>query len=149
MSKVDLQRHLAEMYQMPGHKLRRVNQIIVAKFYSKCAGTDITPVQFSAMTAIAAEGEIDATRLSQMIAFDRSTLGAVIDRLEKRGAIKRSPHPSDRRIKILSLTDTGHEILEEVRPLVKSSQEDFLNMLDPKEREDLQRILQKIIDLSK
>lgn len=138
--------NLDSLYNTPGHRLRRAHQLIVSKFYEACAGISITPVQFAAMTAIESEGMTDATRLSSLIAFDRSTLGNVLDRMERKKLLIRTSHPTDRRIKLLSLTDQGKLLLEQARPHVEDSQEKFLQILDVKDREVLARILQQIID---
>ena len=70
---------------MPGHLIRRAHQISTALFAEECAGFDLTPVQYAALVAIKANPEVDATRLSALIAFDRSTIGGVLERLEAKG----------------------------------------------------------------
>lgn len=39
--------------------------------------------------------------------YDASTITSLIDRLEERGLVRRSPHPTDRRVKHISLTPAG------------------------------------------
>ena len=108
MSRADLD----ELYAKPGHLIRRCQQIAVGLFIDEAAGLgcDVTPVQYAAMTAVAANPDIDATRLSDLIAFDRSTLGNVIERLEAKGWIERRPGNEDRRTKRLRLTDAGTDL---------------------------------------
>ena len=67
------------VYTAPGYLFRRMQQIAVAIFMEECRDHDLTPVQFAALVAIHTHPGIDATRLSAVIAFDRSTLGNVID----------------------------------------------------------------------
>ena len=69
---------------MPGHLIRRAQQIAVAIFMEECAAYDLTPVQYAALVAIRENPGTDATRLSSLIALDRSTLGNVLERLEAR-----------------------------------------------------------------
>ncbi|WP_334191610.1 MarR family winged helix-turn-helix transcriptional regulator [Pararhodobacter sp.] len=133
------------LYDLPGHRIRRVNQIIVARFTERCQATGITPVQYAAMMAIRHEGATDATQISATIGFDRATLGSVLDRLEKRGLIARGAHPTDRRVKVISLTPAGNAALDEVHPLVLASQGDFMSLLDSDEQGQLMRLLDKII----
>jgi len=135
----------SNLYDLPGHRIRRVNQIIVARFTERCQATGITPVQYAAMMAIRHEGANDATQISAMIGFDRATLGSVLDRLEKRGLIVRGGHPTDRRVKVISLTPAGNLALDEVHPLVLASQGDFMSLLDPEEQQQLMTLLDKII----
>jgi DNA-binding MarR family transcriptional regulator len=141
----DWQEDLSRLYRAPGHLLRRANQAVVALFNARCHDSGLTPVQYAAMTAIAAEGKTDATRLSEAIGFDRATLGSVIDRLERRGLVTRKAHPGDRRMKLVALTDTGRDALHRVQPLVEQSHRDFLEPLTREEAETLLRLLTKLL----
>ena len=95
------------VYTAPGYLFRRMQQIAVAIFMEECRAFDLTPVQYAALVAIRTHPGIDATRLSAVIAFDRSTLGSVIERLEAKGYIERKPSREDKRVKLLYLTKTG------------------------------------------
>ena len=79
------------VYTKPGYLFRRMQQIAVAIFVEECKTHDLTPVQYAALVAIRTHPGIDATRLSAVIAFDRSTLGSVIERLEAKHYIERKP----------------------------------------------------------
>ena len=74
------------VYTAPGYLFRRMQQIAVALFVEECKAFDLTPVQYAALVAIHTHPGIDATRLSAVIAFDRSTLGSVIERLQAKSA---------------------------------------------------------------
>src|SRR3982751_677024 len=91
------------VYTKPGYLFRRMQQIAVALFVEECSAHDLTPVQFAALVAIHTHPGIDATRLSAVIAFDRSTLGNVIERLEAKTFIQRKPAREDKRVKLLYL----------------------------------------------
>src|SRR5215468_8222269 len=95
-----------QLYAKPGHLIRRSQQIAVALFLEEvsAAGHDITPVQFAALLAIQANPGIEATTLAALIAFDRSTLGNVIERLVGKDLVERTPDAQDRRVKRLALT---------------------------------------------
>src|ERR1700742_2192240 len=94
------------VYSAPGYLFRRMQQIAVSIFVEECRDHDLTPVQFAALVAIHTHPGIDATRLSAVIAFDRSTLGNVIERLETKQYIERKASSGDKRIKLLYLTRT-------------------------------------------
>src|SRR6202007_1190418 len=95
------------VYIAPGYLCRRMQQIAVAIFIEECKAFDLTPVQYAALIAIRTHPGIDATRLSAVIAFDRSTLGSVIERMEAKGYVERRPAPEDKRVKLLYLTKAG------------------------------------------
>ena len=136
-----------ELYAMPGHLFRRVNQISMAIFAEECAASGLTSVQFAALTAIRENPDVDATRLSSLIAFDRSTLGDVLERLETKGWISRSASPHDKRIKLLRLSPAGAKVLAEVEPDVRRVQQRLLEPLAPGDRARLMRMLARLIEL--
>src|ERR1700687_1693186 len=102
------------VYTAPGYLFRRMQQIAGSIFLEECRAYDLTPVQFAALVAISSHPGIDATRLSAVIAFDRSTLGNVIERLEAKAYIERKPAPEDKRVKLLYLTRTGIALLRDI-----------------------------------
>src|ERR1700716_792816 len=102
------------VYTAPGYLFRRMQQIAVAIFVEECRAFDLTPVQYASLIAIHTHPGIDATRLSAVIAFDRSTLGNVIERLESKAMIERKPSRADKRVKLLYLTRSGAAQLREI-----------------------------------
>src|ERR1700746_2371637 len=76
------------VYSAPGYLFRRMQQIAVSIFMEECKAFDLTPVQYAALIAIHTHPGIDATRLSAVIAFDRSTLGSVIERLQAKKLVE-------------------------------------------------------------
>src|SRR5262249_2831442 len=77
---------------------------------------------------------IDATRLSAVIAFDRSTLGNVIERLETKRLIERKPSGEDKRVKLLYLTKSGAMLLRDIIPPVDRAQGRMLPPWTPPDR---------------
>ena len=131
--------------RLPGHLIRRVHQVSTAYFAEEC-GADLTAVQYAALVAIGAHPGIDATRLSEIIYFDRSTIGDVLDRMEGKGWIQREPAPNDRRIKLLELAEAGVEVLRQVEPGIRRVQERLLAPLTDAEAKTLVRLLARMAD---
>jgi MarR family transcriptional regulator, lower aerobic nicotinate degradation pathway regulator len=131
--------------RLPGHLIRRAHQVSTAYFSEEC-GSDLTAVQYAALVAIGAHPSIDATRLSEIIFFDRSTIGDVLDRLEGKGWILRESTPNDRRLKLLELSPAGREVLQRVEPGIHRVQERLLAGLTSAEGKTLIRLLAKMAD---
>lgn len=129
------------------HQIRRCHQIGDALFAEELAEYDVTPLQFAALTAIGSADDLDATRISSIIALDRSTLGNVLERLESKGWIAREYRTTDKRTKRLALTRTGRALLKEIVPAIKRSRERFVGVLKPAEQDELRRLLSKLIAL--
>src|ERR1700759_358778 len=125
------------VYTAPGYLFRRMQQIAVAIFVEECKAYDLTPVQYAALIAIHTHPGIDATRLSAVIAFDRSTLGNVIERLEAKRLIERKPSGEDKRVKLLSLTKAGAKLLRDSMQSVDRPQTRMLEPLMSPDRKSL------------
>jgi DNA-binding MarR family transcriptional regulator len=135
-----------EVYSKPGYLFRRMQQIAVAIFMEECAPFDLTPVQYAALVAIREHPGVDATRLSTLIAFDRSTLGDVLERLESKQLIDRRPSGEDKRIKLLYLTARGRKLLAAAMPAVERAQVRMLAPLKPADRVKLMQLLAQLVD---
>jgi MarR family transcriptional regulator, lower aerobic nicotinate degradation pathway regulator len=136
------------VYAAPGYLFRRMQQIAVAIFIEECRDFDLTPVQYAALIAIRAHPGIDATRLSAVIAFDRSTLGSVIERLEAKSYVERKPAPEDKRVKLLYLSKIGASLLRDILPSVDRAQARMLQPLKPADRKTLLTLLEQLVDLN-
>ena len=136
------------VYTAPGYLFRRMQQIAVALFMEECKAFDLTPVQYASLVAIRTHPGIDATRLSAVIAFDRSTLGSVIERLEAKKYVERKPAREDKRVKLLHLTRAGASLLRDIMPSVDRAQARMLQPLKPADRKTLLALLAQLVDLN-
>ncbi|SFJ32083.1 MarR family transcriptional regulator [Bradyrhizobium sp. Gha] len=136
------------IYAAPGYLFRRMQQIAVSIFMEECKAFDLTPVQYAALVAIHTHPGIDATRLSAVIAFDRSTLGSVIERLQAKDYVERKPAPEDKRIRLLYLTRQGTATLRQIIPAVERAQARMLDPLKPAERKALMGLMSRLVDLN-
>jgi DNA-binding MarR family transcriptional regulator len=134
-----------ELEALPGHYIRRLQQIAVAVFLQETSDHGITPVQYAAMQRIAHSPGIDQRTLARAIGFDTSTIAGVIDRLEARGWVARSVSAEDRRARALAITPAGQTLLEEVVPGVLAAQDRMLEPLSRDEREVFVRMLKTVV----
>jgi len=68
-----------------------------------------------------------------------------IDRLERRGLVRRLADPDDRRGVIIELTDEGRDVVDEAVAAVTISDRQLLERLDPNELEQLEGLLRKLL----
>lgn len=136
---------MSDLETLPGHLIRRLHQISVAQFTSRMteAGVDLTSVQYAAMLTLRDHPGLDQQTLAGMIAYDRVTIGGVIERLVQKGLVIREVSPSDRRARVLLLSDPGRSALDAATPLVDEVQTDLLSHLTVDECEVFLRLLQK------
>ncbi len=141
---------LSKVYAKPGHLIRRCQQIAVALFIEEASanGFDITPVQYAALVAIEENPGVEATTLSALIAFDRSTLADVIERLVGKGLVARTPDAQDRRVKRLSVTPEGARVAAAIEPVVERAQARILAPLAPADRKRFLALLEQVVDIN-
>lgn len=134
-----------EIYEMPGHLVRRFQQISVAIFVSELEseGFDLTPVQYAALAMTRSHPGIDQATLAGYIAYDQATIGGVVDRLEHKELIVREVSRRDRRARELRLTPAGELLLDRVGPTVARVQEIMLRGLNPEESATFITLLHK------
>jgi DNA-binding MarR family transcriptional regulator len=133
--------------KMAGHLIRRLNQVSTHTFANQLqeAGFDLTPVQFAAMDAIASDPGIDQAGVAAKIAYDRATIGGVIDRLEHKAYVARSISKRDRRAREVRLTKKGQAVFDTVLPHVTALQDDILQALDDEERASFLALARKAL----
>jgi DNA-binding MarR family transcriptional regulator len=102
-------------------------------------------VQYAALATIKANPGLDQVTLAGLIAYDRTTITGVIDRLVQKGLAERRASSRDRRARELEITDEGRRTLRKITPAVESAQRVMLRGLSAKEGEELMRLLRKAI----
>ena len=133
--------------EAPGHLARRFHQIAVAIFHAQveAAGCDLTPMQYAALAKIAEAPGLDQATLAGLIAYDRTTIGGVVDRLVEKGLVAREISSRDRRARELRVTGRGGAMLTKVAPAVAETQRILLSGLGEKEAEQFMQLLGKAI----
>jgi len=132
---------------MPGHLVRRFQQIAVAVFLAEVEGSgfDLTPVQYAALAAISTDPGMDQVTLAGVIAYDRTTITGVVDRLVQKGLVVRRASPRDRRARALNVTEAGATTLRAITPAVEQAQRIMLRGLTDTEAGEFMRLLRKAI----
>ncbi|KQQ40137.1 MarR family transcriptional regulator [Duganella sp. Leaf126] len=101
---------LINLYDHPGHLLRRAQQISVSIFYDEM-GSELTPVQYAVLGNLAAHPGTDQVSLAALTGIDTSTGATVCARLEEKGLLQRKVIPTNRRQRALTITAAGERQL--------------------------------------
>lgn len=134
-----------ELYEQPGHLIRRAQQIAVSKFF-ETLGREVTPVQYAVLRMLQDRPGIDQVTLAREVALDTSTTAELCARLEAKGWILREVLP--RRQRRLVLTPAGEAELARLVPGLVRMNEDLLGRLDADERATFMRLLAKFVQLN-
>jgi DNA-binding MarR family transcriptional regulator len=101
-----------------------------------------------AMTVLAAEGPLSQRRLAERQGIDRTTMVAVVDELERLGAVERRRDPGDRRANALRLTASGRRLLDRARTAVAAAEQEFLAPLPEQDQQSLRAALRVLVESS-
>jgi DNA-binding MarR family transcriptional regulator len=127
-----------------GYHLRRAQAAVFQDFAATMNGANVTPGQFGVLALIEANAGLSQTRLAEILGIDRSTLVAVIDKLEGQGLVERAARPNDRRSHALKLSREGQSRFESLAKLVKKHEARIAHQLSARERQTLIDLLQRI-----
>ena len=109
------------------------------------AGTPLlTPDDFAYLATVMGHQPLSKTELIARNIHEKATGTEVIKRLLARGLVAEQPHATDRRSKLLTLTDAGGAVLRQVYGPMNQSSQLIAGDLTPHERAQLLYLLQKL-----
>jgi MarR family transcriptional regulator, 2-MHQ and catechol-resistance regulon repressor len=106
------------------------------------SGLNIT--EFSVLEVLFHKGQQTIQQIGGSILVSSSSMTYVIDKLEQRGLLRRSPCPEDRRVIHVTLTQTGTELMEEIMPKHHEMVDSMFESLTEDEAEGLVELLKKV-----
>jgi DNA-binding MarR family transcriptional regulator len=127
-----------------GHLFRRAHQRGCAIFQSQIGDEQITTTQFAALVKLHDLGELSQNHLGRLTAMDPATTQGVIRRLLDRKLIVARSDPNDRRRTLLSLSESGAALIEELVTRAPSIAAAILEPLDPAEQATFLALLRRL-----
>jgi DNA-binding MarR family transcriptional regulator len=134
------------LWSRPGYLVRLLHQINYALWSEELGHANVTPVQYSVLTALSIRGEQDQTTLADEIGIDRTNVAEVLSRLESRKLVRRKKNPSDLRARLASLTPRGRALMTSLFPAMQRSQDRLLAPLTQTERDLFMATLVRLIE---
>jgi DNA-binding MarR family transcriptional regulator len=104
-------------------------------------GIEVTPIQGMLLFFLQKKDGSSLTQISQGLMLENPTVTGLIDRLEKLGYVKRSDHPSDRRVYLVHITEKGKKVANKALPIVKKLNEQIKEGYSKGEIEDFKKVL--------
>jgi DNA-binding MarR family transcriptional regulator len=86
------------------------------------------------------------SELAAAVGRDKTRLIPILDRLEARGLLRRTPDPADRRNRVVALTADGRELVRSCRAGVRAVEAELLAELDPADRVGFVAALDRLTD---
>jgi MarR family 2-MHQ and catechol resistance regulon transcriptional repressor len=125
-------------------KLMRSADSASARVHQHLEAVHLTVSQFGVLEALLHLGPLCQKDLAQKILKSGGNLTLVIDNLEKRSLVRRDRHPSDRRVFIIRLTETGEQLIREVFPRHVAAVMQEMAVLDAIEQQQLGDLCRRI-----
>jgi DNA-binding MarR family transcriptional regulator len=104
----------------------------------------LKPPQFFALQAL--DEPVPMSSVANILRCDRSAVTWITDRLEERGYVERRSDASDRRVKLLALTDEGMRVREEIRRRLAVPPDGLVSGLSRAEQRELRDLLRKAVE---
>jgi DNA-binding MarR family transcriptional regulator len=104
-------------------------------------GVEVTPVQVGLLFFLQKNDGSSLTQISQGLMLENPTVTGLIDRLENLGYVKRTDHPSDRRVYLVYLTEKGDKVAHKALPIVKKLNEEIKKGYSREEIEGFKKVL--------
>ena len=116
--------------------LRRAARLVTQKFDKTLRPSGLKANQFSIlMASYDPEGTL-LTKMAKALGMERTTLTRNLAHLEKLGMVTIRPG-HDRRERIITITETGADLLEKALPLWQQAQRDIVDIIGRKKRREL------------
>src|SRR5882757_11227667 len=105
---------------------------------------DISVSDFAVLATLRARGPLRPDAIGKKVLLTSGSVTAALDRLEHEHLTERRVDPIDRRASLVYLTDRGADLIRKAHDKHTSSMEEVFSVLDPKERQDLRRLMKKV-----
>lgn len=132
---------LSALQASVGYRLRRVQIAAFTLFTQFMSEFDIRPTQFAILTVIRDNPGLSQSQVSDALGLKRANLVPLLDGLEGRGLLVRSPSPADRRSYCLHLTDHGQGQMRVIQARHDAYEQELTASLGPAGRVALLALL--------
>ena len=125
--------------------LARTGDLVVGRVAAALQPLDVSPAGGLVLGILKDAGQpCPPNYISDRLIVSRATVTGVLDTLVKRGFVRREPHPTDRRMVLVHLTQAGSRMADKVRRTVHRAEAEWMGPLSEPERAQLTELLGKL-----
>jgi len=127
-----------------------MNLVLTADLLVKHITTMLQPLHLTPSSGLVismladSESPLSPNEIADRLIISRATVTGLLDSLERRKYIERMPHPTDRRMILVQITDAGQEVAEKFRPIVHQHQKEWFEVLDEAEKRQFIDLLHRL-----
>ena len=125
--------------------LNQAGYALAAKMAERLADVGISPREYCVLSK-ARGGDLTQNRVAELAALDRTTMVVTVDALERAGLAERRPSPTDRRARIVALTDAGRRVADRADEIVAGLNDEVLGELSARQRQALVSGLASLVE---
>ncbi|WP_096186570.1 MarR family winged helix-turn-helix transcriptional regulator [Evansella halocellulosilytica] len=124
--------------------LSRAYQTIRKRVEEDIKTYSLNPTEFAVLELIYNKGDQPIQKIGEKVLIASSSITYVVDKLEKKGYLRRRPCPKDRRITYAVITEKGAKVMANIFPKHKEAIQHIFGGLDTKEKEEMIKQLKKL-----
>lgn len=114
--------------------LSRASHNLTTEMTAALEEIGISP-RFHAVLATAMTAEHTQTEIARIVGLDKTTMVVTVDELEAAGLAERRPSSTDRRARVIVVTEAGRRIVKKADKVLDHVRDEVLGALDPEERQ--------------
>ena len=115
-------------------------------FGKRLKDTGVTRIQWVALYYISREEPISPRELSERLGVAESSGKRLLDRMERDGLIIRKKSPSDKRVLLVTLTDSGRVLFQKLLPYGENFNNDLIRGIEERELMIFEKVLDKMLN---
>jgi DNA-binding MarR family transcriptional regulator len=109
-------------------------------------GADITIDQWLVLKTIHESADVTLQQIGAAVFKDFASVTRIVQLLERKGLLRRTPHPSDGRRSELALTSAGESLIRTVEPIAQANRRQALEGVDAEQVAQLRAVLKRIVE---
>jgi DNA-binding MarR family transcriptional regulator len=125
--------------------LWKASHALTTEHTAALAGLGIAPRAYCVLSK-AATGGLTQIQLAERCGVDKTTMVVTVDELERAGLAGRRLSPTDRRARIIVVTDAGHETIAAGKEIIARLHREILSTLPHREREAFVAALTRLVE---
>jgi DNA-binding MarR family transcriptional regulator len=115
----------------------RLERAIRTEINERVKPHGLTTLQYTTLSILERGGELSNAQLARRAYMTPQSMSEVLEALEQKGLVERSPHPNHRRVFPAALTPKGREVLEACNAAVDELEHEMLGALTPHQAKSL------------
>jgi MarR family transcriptional regulator, transcriptional regulator for hemolysin len=124
--------------------LSQASHALATELTARLDELGITPRSYCVLSH-ALDGELTQTQVAELCALDKTTMVVTLDALERAGLAERRPSSTDRRARIIAVTDAGERVVVAADAIVALTYSDVLASLPERQREPFLDSLTRLV----